>query len=151
MISKDARKCLIALCDRFINSGDDVTLAHLLDALNTAIPDPKSQDRKDWSHYMEELNEVWVRVNKEGEILPWPTVRVRFLVTLPIVTSAHTSLLWTRLNQLVRLHRTVFPLSPLQLKINQACGTVYSELTKKRCYETKYVQSARSSSRVEMV
>ena len=40
MISKDTRKRLIALCDRFINSGDDVTLAHLLDALNTAIPDP---------------------------------------------------------------------------------------------------------------
>ena len=150
MISKDARKCLITLCDRFINSGNDVTLAHLLDALNTAIPDPKSQDRKDWSRYMEELNEVWVRVNKEGEILPWPTVRVRFLVTLTIVTSVH-SLLWTRLNQLVRLHRMVFPLSLLQLKINQACGTVFSELTKKRCYETKYVQSARSSLRVEMV
>jgi len=86
MISKDTRKRLIALCDRFINSGDDVTLAHLLDALNTAIPDPESQDRKDWSRYMEELNEVWVRIHKEGETLPWPTVRVRLLVTLTILT-----------------------------------------------------------------
>ena len=45
-ISKDTRKRLIALCDRFINSGDDVTLAHLLDALNMAIPDPVSTSRQ---------------------------------------------------------------------------------------------------------
>jgi len=38
MISKDARKHLIAFCDRFINSGDDVTLAHLLDG------HPRSQE-----------------------------------------------------------------------------------------------------------
>ena len=44
MISKDDRKRLITLCDRFLNSGDDVTLAHLL---NMAIPDANSQDRKD--------------------------------------------------------------------------------------------------------
>ena len=39
MISKDDQKRLIALCDHFINSGDDVILAHLLDALKTVIPD----------------------------------------------------------------------------------------------------------------
>ena len=44
MISKDDRKCLIMLCDRFINSGDDVTLTHLLDVLNTVIPDANSQE-----------------------------------------------------------------------------------------------------------
>ena len=65
MISKDDRKHLIALCDRFINSGDDVTLAHLLDALNMVIPDANSQDMKDWSGYMEELNEVWVCINRD--------------------------------------------------------------------------------------
>ena len=73
MISKDSRKRLIELCDRFINTGNDVTLAHLLDALPSAIPDANSQDRKDWSSYMEELNEVWVR-KKDGETLPWPKV-----------------------------------------------------------------------------
>lgn len=91
MISNDNRKSLIALCDRFINSGDDVTLAHLLDALNTAIPDANSQDRKDWSSYMEELNEVWVRVNKEGETLPWPTVCVYFFMTLTLLTVCTAS------------------------------------------------------------
>jgi hypothetical protein len=45
MISKDTPKPLLAFCDRFINSGDDVTLAHLFDALNMAIPDADSQDR----------------------------------------------------------------------------------------------------------
>jgi hypothetical protein len=45
MISKDAPKPLLAFCDRFINSSDDVTLAHLFDALNMAIPDADSQDR----------------------------------------------------------------------------------------------------------
>ena len=70
MISKDDQKHLITLCDHFINSGNDVTLAHLLDALNTVIPDANSQDRKEWSNYMEVLNEVWVHVNKEGETLP---------------------------------------------------------------------------------
>ena len=44
MISKDDQKHLITLCDHFINSGNDVTLAHLLDALNTVIPDANSQD-----------------------------------------------------------------------------------------------------------
>ena len=39
MISKDDQKRLIALCDHSINSGDDVILAHLLDALNTVIPE----------------------------------------------------------------------------------------------------------------
>src|SRR5271168_3277843 len=92
MISKDDRKHLIALCDRFINSGDDVTLAHLLDALNTVIPDANSQDRKDWSGYMEELNEVWVRINKEGETLPWPTVCVDFFRARTAVTVSTASL-----------------------------------------------------------
>ena len=36
--SKDDQKHLITLCDRFINSGGDVTLAHLLDVLNTVTP-----------------------------------------------------------------------------------------------------------------
>jgi hypothetical protein len=74
MIPKADRNSLIALCDHFINSDDNVTLANLLDALNTTIPDANSQDRKEWSSYMETLNEVWVRIYKEGETLPWPEV-----------------------------------------------------------------------------
>jgi hypothetical protein len=33
------------------------------------MPTLNSQDRKDWSSYKKELNEVWVRDNKEGETL----------------------------------------------------------------------------------
>ena len=35
---------VLTLCDQFINSDDDVTLAHLFDALSMAIPDADSQD-----------------------------------------------------------------------------------------------------------
>ena len=39
MIFKDDQKRLTVLGATSFNSGDDVTLTHLLDALNTAIPD----------------------------------------------------------------------------------------------------------------
>ena len=67
MISPPDRQALLALCDKFINSGEDVTLAHLLDLVNSTILDHESNDFKDWSKYMEKLNETWVLINKENE------------------------------------------------------------------------------------
>lgn len=72
------RQALLAIGAKFINSGDDVTLAHLLDAVSDAIPDHKSQDWKDWAKYMEDLNQAWVSIHKEGMEIPWPTVCVLF-------------------------------------------------------------------------
>ena len=130
MISKDDRKHLIALCDRFINSGDDVTLAHLLDALNTVIPDANSQDMKDWSGYMEELNEVWVCINKEGETLPWPTVCVDFFTEGPDGSDSQHSLPWTL--QAQPSHRSlVLPSSLLPIKLKQAYGPVFWDRRRK--------------------
>lgn len=74
MISTPNRQVLLALCDKFINSGEDVTLAHLLDLVNSTILDPESEDFKDWSKYMENLNETWVLINKKNEQIPWPDV-----------------------------------------------------------------------------
>jgi hypothetical protein len=74
MISTSDRQALLALCNKFINSGEDVTLAHLLDLLNSTILDHESADFRDWSKYMEKLNETWVLINKENEQIPWPEV-----------------------------------------------------------------------------
>jgi hypothetical protein len=75
MISTPDRQALLALCDKFINSGEDVTLAHLLDLVNSTILDHESEEFKNWSKYMEQLNETWVLINKENEQIPWPDVR----------------------------------------------------------------------------
>jgi hypothetical protein len=74
MISTPDRQVLLALCDKFINSGEDVTLAHLLDLVNSTILDHESKEFKNWSKYMEKLNEAWVLINKENEQIPWPDV-----------------------------------------------------------------------------
>jgi len=83
MISTPDRQALLALCDKFINSGEDVTLAHLLDLVNSTSLDHESEDFKDWSKYMERLNETWVLINKENEQVPWPKVRksAQFLIS----------------------------------------------------------------------
>lgn len=81
MISPPDRQTLLALCDKFINSDEDVTLAHLLDLVNSTILDHKSKDFKDWSKYMEKLNEAWVLINKENEQIPWPDVRKYFTLS----------------------------------------------------------------------
>jgi len=75
MISTPDRQALLALSDKFINSGEDVTLAHLLDLVNSTILDHESEDFREWSKYMEKLNETWVLINKENEQIPWPEVR----------------------------------------------------------------------------
>ena len=51
MISQPDRQALLALFDKFINSGKDVTfrLTHLLDLVNSIILDHQSEDFKDWS------------------------------------------------------------------------------------------------------
>ena len=49
-------------------------MAHLLDLVNSTILDHESNDFKDWSKYMEKLNETWVLINKENEPIPWPDV-----------------------------------------------------------------------------
>jgi hypothetical protein len=75
MISTPDRQALLALCNKFINSGENVTLAHLLDLVNSTILDHESEEFKNWSKYMEQLNETWVLINKENEQIPWPDVR----------------------------------------------------------------------------
>jgi hypothetical protein len=75
MLSDAERKALLDLGTKFINSGEDVTLAHLLDLVNSTITDHGSPEWKEWSSYMEQLNIVWVGIHKENEDLPWPEVR----------------------------------------------------------------------------
>ena len=70
MFSSAERKHLLELCNKFQNSGEDVTLAHLLDSLSSTTLDCGSDGFKEWSKYMEQLNQVWVQakpVGKPGE------------------------------------------------------------------------------------
>ncbi|KAF8871936.1 hypothetical protein CPB84DRAFT_1753800 [Gymnopilus junonius] len=73
MLSPSDRAELLALGQQFITSGDDVTLAHLLDAIATKISDRSSPEWQAWSQYTEGLNETWVWIFKENEDIPWPT------------------------------------------------------------------------------
>ncbi|KAF8878979.1 hypothetical protein CPB84DRAFT_1751763 [Gymnopilus junonius] len=73
MLSPSDRAELLALGQQFITSGDDVTLAHLLDAVATKISDRSSPEWQAWSQYTEGLNETWVRIFKENKDIPWPT------------------------------------------------------------------------------
>jgi hypothetical protein len=75
MLSEAGRKALIDLCDKFKTSSDEINLAHLIDAVNTTIPDHSSPDWKAWSNYMDQLNEAWMRIVKYNEGIPWPVVR----------------------------------------------------------------------------
>ena len=74
MLSPPDRQALLELCNKFINSGNDVTMAHLLNLLNSTILDHTNKEYKDWSNYMEKLNEVWVLINKENEQATYPEV-----------------------------------------------------------------------------
>jgi len=58
MLSKIDRESLLKLSESF-KSSDDINLAHLIDAVNTTIPDHSSPDWKAWSSYMDQLNEAW--------------------------------------------------------------------------------------------
>jgi hypothetical protein len=78
MLSDAETKALLDLGTKFINSGEDVTLAHLLDLVNSTITDHMSPEWKEWSSYMEQLNIVWVSIHKEDKYLPWPKVRTPF-------------------------------------------------------------------------
>ena len=69
MLSDAERKSLLDLGTKFINSGEDVT--HLLDLVNSTITDHTSQEWKEWSSYMEQLNIVWVSIHKESMDLLW--------------------------------------------------------------------------------
>ena len=44
MISVLERKALLELCERFINSGKDVMLVHLMDLVNSTIKDHGSKE-----------------------------------------------------------------------------------------------------------
>ena len=79
MLSSAERKYLLELCDKFQNSGEDVTLAHLLNSLSSTTLDCGSDEFKEWSKYMEQLNQVWVLINKENEPAEWPTVSIMFI------------------------------------------------------------------------
>ena len=67
MLSSAEQKHLLELCDKFQNSGEDVTLAHLLNSLSPTTLDCGSDEFKEWSKYMEQLNQVWVLIDKENE------------------------------------------------------------------------------------
>jgi flagellar biosynthesis chaperone FliJ len=76
MLSDTDRQALLDLCDKFIQSDDSINLANLIDAVNVTIPDQTSQDWKEWSKHMDQLNEAWTRIVKENEAIPWPVVSV---------------------------------------------------------------------------
>jgi hypothetical protein len=76
MLSTAARTALLDLRHRFINSGDEINLAHLLDLVNSTIPDKDCQDWKDWSSHMESLNEAWMLIHRENQQIPWPEVSI---------------------------------------------------------------------------
>ena len=86
MLSAAGRTALIDLCQSFISSGDEITLAHLVDAVNDTISDRESQDWKDWSKYMEVLNETWVSIVKENMRIPWPEVSIMSSYLMLIMT-----------------------------------------------------------------
>jgi len=75
MLSETEEKALLELRKKFINSGDDITLAHLLDLVNSMISDQESQEWKYWTKHMEWLNEAWVQIVKEDQNIPWPEVQ----------------------------------------------------------------------------
>jgi hypothetical protein len=74
MLSEADEKSLLDLCNLFIHSDDDINLSHLLDLVNTKIPNQQSQEWKAWTRHMEELNEAWVQIMKEDVNMPWPEV-----------------------------------------------------------------------------
>jgi hypothetical protein len=74
MLSSTDEKALLELRKNFINSGDDITLVHLLDLVNSKIPDQESQEWQSWTKHMEQLNEAWVQIVKEEQNIPWPEV-----------------------------------------------------------------------------
>ena len=87
MLSDVERKSLLDHCTKFIDSGDNgVTLAHLLDHLSTTIVDKNSSEWKDWSSYMDHLNEAWVSIHKEHEAVAWPEVMSN-LCNIHVVTD----------------------------------------------------------------
>ena len=67
MLSSAEWKHLLELCNKFQNSGEDLTLAHLIDSLSSTTLDCGSVEFNEWSKYMEQLNQVWVLINKENE------------------------------------------------------------------------------------
>jgi hypothetical protein len=73
MISPSDWKSLLDICNKFINSGEDITLAHLLDSLNSISLDhtSDSEEYKDWSNYMEKLNEAVETVSIQAKRKAW--------------------------------------------------------------------------------
>ena len=75
MVSAWDRGILLDICDKFIKSGDEgPNLANLLDAVNSLFSDKDSDDYKNWSKYMEVLNETWTLINIENKDVNWPEV-----------------------------------------------------------------------------
>ncbi|KAF8806372.1 hypothetical protein BYT27DRAFT_7257105 [Phlegmacium glaucopus] len=72
MLSKAQEQALVNICNLFIDSGEEVGLLNLLDLVNSTINDHKSQEWKAWTKHMDELNECWRHIQKEGEDIPWP-------------------------------------------------------------------------------
>jgi hypothetical protein len=80
MLSTFDREYLLKLCESF-KCSDDVNLAHLIDAVNTTIPDHSSPDWKACTSYMDHLNEAWTQIVKENEEIPWPEVNIPILIS----------------------------------------------------------------------
>jgi len=76
MLSQGDQQDLIDLAEKFKNSGDDITLVHLLDLVQAKIPNNDSQEAKDWCRYMDCVNQAWVSIHKENELVPWPEVSI---------------------------------------------------------------------------
>ena len=87
-------QALLEKCNAFIlDTSDQINLSHLMDAVNTTIPDHESQDWKTWSSYMEILSEAWQRKFKEDEDIPWPQVDmiiIQFYPTKIMLTCSNS-------------------------------------------------------------
>ena len=79
MLSAAQEQSLISLCDQFIIPGEEVGLPNLHDLVNSTIPDQENQEWKVWTKHMDNFNEAWQLINKDGENIAWPKVFV-FLV-----------------------------------------------------------------------
>ena len=91
MLSEEQEQALVSLCNRFITSGEDVGLVHLIDLVNSTIPNQDSQEWKAWTKHMDQLNKTWLLINREGENIPWPTVHTLLPVKCHELTHLHLS------------------------------------------------------------
>lgn len=87
MVSAWDHGILLEVCNKFIKYSEDINLSHLLNAVHTLILDQDSNDFKNWSKHMEVLNETWMLINIENQLVNWPKVCYGLLMTFDMRIS----------------------------------------------------------------